>query len=208
MPVSESGVRPRTGLRWLRPRKVAFVVLLAAGAFFAIGGAFDLLTDARGNLPSDHSGTLQAVAHMSWHQARFVAHPITRYITRAETAYSAFQLLFGLMLLLVVAIPLRRGERWAWWSCWLLVPGFAAFGAVYGQHDSGDLFALEGGAGWRADAALGDGDAVARTLRRIPFVTGVCPRRIAGWPGAVRKRGKGGLPRGAGGRTVCREVRR
>jgi hypothetical protein len=139
--VSESGSRTRTGLRWLRPRKVAFTLLLAAGVFFAIGGAFDLLTDARGNLPSDHSGTFRAVAHTSWQHARLVAHPITRYVTRAETAYSAFQLLFGVLLLVVVAIPLRRGERWAWWCCWLLLPGFAAFGAVYGQHDSGNLSA-------------------------------------------------------------------
>jgi hypothetical protein len=141
MTVSESGSQPRMGRRWLRPRNVAFVVLVAAGAFFAIGGAFDLLTDSRGSLPSDHTGTFQAVAHMSWQHARFVAHPITRYVTRAETAYSAFQLLFGVLLLVVVAIPLRRGERWAWWCCWLLIPGFAAFGGVYGQHDSGNLSA-------------------------------------------------------------------
>jgi hypothetical protein len=120
---------------------VAFVVLLAAGAFLAIGAAFDLVTDVRGNLPSDHSGTFQAVAHMSWERARLVAHPTTRYIIRAEAAYSAFQLLFGVLLLVIVAIPLRRGERWAWWCGWLLIPGFAAFGVVYGAHDSGNLSA-------------------------------------------------------------------
>jgi hypothetical protein len=141
MAVSESGSRPRTCHRWLRPRNAAFVVLLAAGAFFAIGGAFDVLADSRGNLPSDHTGTFQAVAHMSWQHARLVSHPITRYITRAEAAYSAFQVLFGVMLLVLVVIPLRRGERWAWSCCWLLIPGFAAFGVVYGQHDSGNLWA-------------------------------------------------------------------
>lgn len=149
---SESGSRTR--LRSIRPRTVALVVLLAAGAFFVIGGAFDLLTDARGNLPSDHSGTFQAVAHMSWQHARVVAHPIMRYVTRAETAYSAFQLLFGVWLLVVVAIPLRRGENWAWWSCWLLIPGFAAFGAVYGSNASGNLWAAIAAAAIAALALL------------------------------------------------------
>jgi hypothetical protein len=138
---SESGLHPRTGLRSVRLRTIALSLLALAGAFFVIGGAFDLLTDARGNLPSDHSGTFQAVAHMSWQHARLVSHPLTRYVTGVEAAYSAFQLLFGLLLLVVVAIPLRRGERWAWWCGWLLIPGFAAFGAVYGQHDSGNLWA-------------------------------------------------------------------
>ncbi len=33
--------------------------------------------------------------------------------------------LFNLYALLVIYFPLRRGERWAWWSTWLLPIGLA-----------------------------------------------------------------------------------
>lgn len=33
---------------------------------------------------------------------------------------------FSLYAIVVLAIPFRRGERWAWYSTWILVIGFAA----------------------------------------------------------------------------------
>ena len=33
---------------------------------------------------------------------------------------------YSLYAILVLAIPFRRGERWAWYSTWILVIGFAA----------------------------------------------------------------------------------
>jgi hypothetical protein len=33
---------------------------------------------------------------------------------------------FSLYALVVLAIPFRRGERWAWYTSWILVAGFAA----------------------------------------------------------------------------------
>ena len=33
---------------------------------------------------------------------------------------------YNLYALLVLAIPFRRGERWAWYTSWLLVIGFAS----------------------------------------------------------------------------------
>jgi hypothetical protein len=32
---------------------------------------------------------------------------------------------YSLYAILVLAIPFRRGERWAWYSTWILVVGFA-----------------------------------------------------------------------------------
>ena len=33
---------------------------------------------------------------------------------------------FSLYALIVITIPFRRGERWAWYTSWILVAGFAA----------------------------------------------------------------------------------
>ena len=33
---------------------------------------------------------------------------------------------YSLYAIVVLAIPFRRGERWAWYSTWILVIGFAA----------------------------------------------------------------------------------
>ena len=33
---------------------------------------------------------------------------------------------FSLYAIVVLAIPFRRGEKWAWYSTWILVIGFAA----------------------------------------------------------------------------------
>src|SRR6266511_5707157 len=33
---------------------------------------------------------------------------------------------YSLYSIVVLAIPFRRGERWAWYSTWILVIGFAA----------------------------------------------------------------------------------
>jgi predicted SnoaL-like aldol condensation-catalyzing enzyme len=32
---------------------------------------------------------------------------------------------YSLYATVVIAIPFRRGERWAWYTCWILVIGFA-----------------------------------------------------------------------------------
>ena len=95
--------------------------------------------DAAGKLPADHGPAFKAVTSLTWQQATAVAHPVTPYVTRAEAGYAAYELLFGVLLRVVAVIPLRRGERWACWCCWLLVLAFAAFGTLFGVHNSADL---------------------------------------------------------------------
>jgi hypothetical protein len=113
--------RLRSTRRAASVRPVALAILLLGGAFLAIGAVFDLATDAAGKLPADHGSTFKAVTSLTWQQATAAAHPVTPYVTRAEAGYAAYELLFAVLLLGVAAIPLRRGERWAWWCCWALV---------------------------------------------------------------------------------------
>jgi uncharacterized membrane protein len=141
MPGITSEHRPPVRGRAARVRSLALAIVGWGGAFLAIGAGFDLVTDAAGRLPSDHSATFQAVTGITWREAASVAHPLTPYVARAEAGYAAFELLFGILVLIVAAIPLRRGERWAWWSCWVLLLAFAAFGTLFGVNDSANRWA-------------------------------------------------------------------
>jgi hypothetical protein len=129
----------RRARRTASVRSVALAILVLGGGFLAIGAIFDLATDAAGNLPADHQSAFKAVTSLTWQQATAVAHPVTPYVTRAEAGYAAYELLFGVLFLIVVAIPLRRGERWAWWCCWVLDLALAAFAALFGVHNPADL---------------------------------------------------------------------
>lgn len=51
------------------------------------------------------------------------------------------ELAFALLFLVVAAIPLRRGDRWAWWCSWLIILPLARYAAVFGPHDHLNLIA-------------------------------------------------------------------
>src|SRR5260370_329556 len=98
---------------------VAWILLLILGAFFLFASLSDLLADARTGLPSDHIGTFGTISGIAWSSAQQSSHGITQYITLLETTYAVHELVFGLLFLIIVAIPFRRRARWAWWACWV-----------------------------------------------------------------------------------------
>jgi hypothetical protein len=112
-----------------RLQTAAWVLLLCIGAFLALGSIYDLLTAARGQLPSDHVASFTAVTGSSWQDASTAP-----YITRVEADYAIYELLFAAIFLVVAAIPLRRRERWAWWTCWLILVPELAFAIVFGAN--------------------------------------------------------------------------
>ena len=98
---------------------VAWILLLLLGALFLFGSLSDLLADARMGLPSDHLDAFSTIAGVTWSGAGQSAPKITQYITELEIAYAVHELVFGLLFLIIVAIPFRRRARWAWWACWV-----------------------------------------------------------------------------------------
>lgn len=98
---------------------VAWILLFVLGAFFLFAALSDLVADGRSGLPSDHLTTFSRVAGTAWSSAQHGAPGITGYITLLETTYAVHELVFGLLFLLIVAIPFRRRARWAWWACWV-----------------------------------------------------------------------------------------
>ena len=97
----------------------AWILLLVLGALFVFASLSDLVADARSGLPTDHTATFNSVTAITWSSAPHAAPGITRYITLLETTYAVHELVFGLLFLLIVASPVRRRARWAWWACWV-----------------------------------------------------------------------------------------
>ncbi|HZS94456.1 MAG TPA: hypothetical protein VFA78_06650 [Chloroflexota bacterium] len=120
-----------------RPRyiTVVWILLLLLGAFFLFAVASDLAADARTGLPNDHVGTFKDVAGMSWTAAKARVAGISSYITLLEVAYAFHELVFAILFVVIVAIPFRRGIRWAWWSCWAVEVANVVYLLTFGQHD-------------------------------------------------------------------------
>lgn len=96
--------------------RVAWILLLLLGAFFLFAPIADLAADARTGLPSDHLEAFHTIAGITWASAQRSSPTITHYVTVLEVTYAVHELVFGLLFLLIVAIPFRRRARWAWWA--------------------------------------------------------------------------------------------
>jgi hypothetical protein len=116
-------------------QRVSWVLLLVLGAFFLVAPLLDLVADARAGLPADHLGAFQSLAGTGWSVARQSEPGTTRYVTLLEDDYAVHELVFGILFIVLVAIPLRRGERWAWWSCWAVMLAALTYSLTFGAHD-------------------------------------------------------------------------
>jgi hypothetical protein len=110
---------PRSQAKQPRYLLVAWILLLLLGALFLFGSLSDLLADARTGLPSDHLDAFSTITGVIWSSAEQSSPKITQYITTLEVTYAIHELVFGLLFLIIVALPFRRRARWAWWACWV-----------------------------------------------------------------------------------------
>ncbi len=104
-----------------RPRYLlmAWILLLLLGVLFLFASFSDLAADARTGLPSDHLEAFHVIAGITWERAKLSFPRITQYVTLLEVTYAVHELVFGLLFLIIVAIPFRRRARWSWWACWI-----------------------------------------------------------------------------------------
>lgn len=114
---------------------VAWMLLLLLGAFFLFAAVSDLAADARMGLPSDHNGAFTRVAGLTWASAQHASPRLTQYITLLEVAYAVHELVFGMLFLIIVAIPFRQRRRWAWWACWVPMLANVTYSLTFGRHD-------------------------------------------------------------------------
>jgi hypothetical protein len=111
------------------------VLLVLLGLFTVFGVISDLSADVAGGIPTDHNGTFRALSNRSWEQTRAVAPGVTDYITVLERGYALHELTFALLFVVIVLVPFRRRERWAWWVLWVLLIADLGYTTTFGIHD-------------------------------------------------------------------------
>jgi len=116
-------------------RLAGLVLMLLLGVFPVLTSVLDLAADARTGLPSDHAGTFTALAGTSWPHAQAVAPGLARYISLLERGYALHELTFALLFMVIVAVPFRRGQRWAWWAAWIVMIADLGYTFTFGAHD-------------------------------------------------------------------------
>ena len=114
----------------------AWLLLLALGIFPVLASLADLAAVLRAGLPADHQATFAQLAGLPWATAQQSLAGTARYVTLLETGYAVHELVFGLLFLVIVAIPFRSGERWAWWACWAVLIADVAYTLTFGRYDA------------------------------------------------------------------------
>ncbi len=132
-------VQSRSHVRQPRYLLVAWILLLVLGAFFLFASLSDLASDAKVGLPSDHLEAFRTVAGTAWTSAKLSSPRITQYITLLEITYAVHELVFGLLFLIIVAIPFRRRARWAWWACWIPMIANVTYSLTFAHLSSSTL---------------------------------------------------------------------
>jgi hypothetical protein len=118
--------------------RVTWLLLLIAALFTVLFPLLDLAGTARSGLPSDHTAAYRALAGHAFPGVQ-PAGP-TRYIHQLEYGYALHELTFALFFLVIVAIPVRTGQRWAWLTCWLILIATIGYTITF-AHYSGKTLA-------------------------------------------------------------------
>lgn len=129
------GGRDRTDMARPRYLTIAWALLLLLGAFYLFAPLSDLRADAGIGLPADHLFTFAKVSGVPWETAKQSSPGVARYVTLLEVAYAVHELVFGILFLVILAIPFRRRARWAWWACWAVMLANITYTLTFGRHD-------------------------------------------------------------------------
>jgi hypothetical protein len=123
---------PRRVPRYLT---LGWILLLILALFPFLSVAADLVADLNTGIPSDHQATFAALAGMPWSGAQHASPGTARYVTLLEIGYAVHEFVFATFFLVILAIPFRRGERWAWWTCWVLLVADVGYSLTFGRYD-------------------------------------------------------------------------
>lgn len=111
----------------------SWIGLILLGAFNLYAAIADLAAGA--GLPTDHAGTFTALTGQTWAAFKAAQPGAAHYITLVERGYALHELVFAALFLVIVAIPLRAGQRWSWWACWAVLIAYLGYTFTFGVHD-------------------------------------------------------------------------
>ena len=132
VPAGTNAVRTR---RPLTVTRLVWAALLALAAFPLFGAILDLVSDQHGGIPGDHTAAFHSLSGRTVSQAKAAAPGVLSYVHQLEVGYAVHELVFGLLLVAVIAIPLRQGQRWAWFACWTILIADVTYAVTFGAHD-------------------------------------------------------------------------
>lgn len=110
-------------MTWLR--RHAWWGLLVVSVLLVIFGASDIASGAAADVGIPQGLTGRTVEELEAESPD--AYGLFDFMTRAN-GWSLVML--GLLLSAIVVVPFRRGDRWAWWTMWLL-PAWSAVIPVF-----------------------------------------------------------------------------
>ncbi len=116
----------------------AWVVFFVFGLLAALGSSIGLM-GIPPNPPSPETTTgltLQEIASR--------VPGILGYVGGISRQLGNFMLATGVLLMGIAAAPYRRGEKWAWYTCWI-IPVLLVVQLVNGLSTGGDLWQLDFG---------------------------------------------------------------
>ncbi len=117
-----------------------WVLMLALGALFVFASLSDLNADRGVGIPTDHTATFTTIAGAPFQSVKQASPQVATYITTLEVAYAVHELVFGILFLIILAIPFRRRMRWAWWACWAVMLAYITYSLTFGRHDATTLY--------------------------------------------------------------------
>ncbi|MGH3122526.1 MAG: hypothetical protein ACRDND_16070 [Streptosporangiaceae bacterium] len=134
MTATAAPARPHT--RWAR---AGLALLLLLALFYVFGAASDLAAVASHNLPPDHRGTFASLTGGSFSHVKAAAPGVASYILVLERGYALHELTFALLFIVILLVPFRRRQHWAWWAAWLPVISNLGYTLTFGAHDQAIL---------------------------------------------------------------------
>lgn len=110
-------------------------MLVFLALFPVLAAIAELASDFVAGLPTDHQATFGAVAGQPGSDGgNGTSLGQLRHPTR--DGYAIHELVVGILFLVIVAIPLRRGQWWAWWLAWVVLVADLGYTFTFGAHDT------------------------------------------------------------------------
>jgi hypothetical protein len=115
--------------------RISWVGLTLIGLLFLVAPTLDIINTHEHGLPSDHATTFTKLAGSGFADVQAASPGVAHYVSTLEYGYALHELTFGLLFIALVLIPLRQGQRWAWFACWAVMTASIGYSATFGSHD-------------------------------------------------------------------------
>jgi hypothetical protein len=113
---------------------VAWLLLAIIAVLLVLFPLLDVAGILKMGIPSDHTAAFRMLSGEDF--TAFQSTGPAAYVRQFEFAYALHELTFGLFFLVIVLVPLRDGDRWAWWSCWIVLIAYVGYTITFAHYSS------------------------------------------------------------------------